>query len=191
MRPLSRAILVLLLATAGCQRKAACDAELQALAIDAALGDRQARYNLAVQFYRGEKVPRDYAKAGALWRQAAAQGDLSAKNNLGFLLYHGYGMPAAPAEAVALWREAATGGQSEAHWHLGQVARDGKLRAPDPVEAYARFRAAILIAGRSSDATEGEIAKDARADLWKLRPRLSPEQVRVGEARAAAYAGGE
>ena len=53
-------------------RKTSCP--IEELAIEAALGETTAQYNLAVEFFRGERVPRDYAKAAKLWRSASDAG---------------------------------------------------------------------------------------------------------------------
>jgi hypothetical protein len=185
-------LLVLLLAASlpGCRTEPPPEAaiELRDLAIDAALGDRIAQYDLAVEFYRGNRLPRDYAKAGKLWRQAAAQGDVDATNNLGFLAYNGLDGPASPAEGVRLWQEAAAKGHPESQYHLGYAAEQGKGMPLDRVEAYARYEAAVLIGDRSRDPVDGDIVRDAVESRDALRPRLSAQERADAERRAAEYA---
>src|SRR5262245_46923232 len=130
------ASVVSLLAASIASGDAACP--VQQLAIDAALGDRQAQYNLAVEFWRGESVPRDLAKSGVLWRLAADPGNLDAASNLGYLLFYGQGVPRNQREAVQLWLKAASGGQSEAHLHLSHAYGSGDFLEADASEAYAR-----------------------------------------------------
>lgn len=185
-------LLVLLLAAAlpGCRDEPPPEAatELRNLAIDAALGDRIAQYDLAVEFYRGKRLPQDYAKAAKLWRQVAAQGDVNATNNLGYLAYHGLGGPASPAEGVRLWREAAARGHPESQVHLGYAAEQGKGMPLDRVEAYARYEAAVLLGDRSRDPVDREIVRDAVESRDALRPRLSAQERAAAERRAAEYA---
>lgn len=152
------------------------------------MGDPHAQYDLAVEFYRGKVVPRDYAKAAVLWRRVAEKGDANARNNLGYLLYYGLGVPANPDSAVRLWRTAVLQGQPEASFHLGSAAADGKGTARDSVEAWARFRAAVLMAEASADSLDRLILDDARGELRGLRPGLTGAQMDAGERKAREYA---
>jgi len=171
-----------------CRPGAQASCELQDLAIDAASGDPVAQYNLAVEFYTGKRIARDYARAAVLWRQSAARGNTTAKSNLGFLTYHGWGVRADPALAVRLLTEAAASGESDANYHLGVASLEGKGTEPDRAEAYARFRAAELMADTADDDVGARIAMDARAELRKLEPILLSDERRTGEARARTYA---
>jgi hypothetical protein len=69
-------LILLLLATTIQAQEASPKCVLQQLAIDAAIGDTLAQYNLAVEFFRGANVPQDYAKAANLWRKASDAGDM-------------------------------------------------------------------------------------------------------------------
>src|SRR3712207_248583 len=73
-------VLVVLAIPAYTQQTPPPKCELQELAIDAALGERGAQYDLGVEFYRGESVPRDYAKAAMMWRMASDAGSVEAAN---------------------------------------------------------------------------------------------------------------
>lgn len=57
---------------------------MQELAINAALGDVKAQYNLGVIFFRKE----DYSKAAVMWRLSSNAGHISSFN-LGYLTYYG------------------------------------------------------------------------------------------------------
>ena len=152
------------------------------------LGDRQAQYNLAVEFWRGESVPHDVSKAAILWRLAYEQGDLDAASNLGYLLFNGQGVPRDQETAIKLWRIAASGGQAEAHLHLSREHSPGGFLEADLSEAYARALAARLIAGRSKGELAGAIIEAADAELEALRPQLSASQLRQAEQRGREYA---
>lgn len=111
--------------------------EIQDLAIEAALGDADAQYNLAVEFHKGEAIPQDLAKAAELWRMAVKGGVVSAYNNLGHLTYYGRGIKRNFAEGIRLWRVAATNGHAESQVHLAYAYSDGKFLKKDYVESYA------------------------------------------------------
>ncbi len=112
MRILFKSLIMLFLATTvHAQQSSLPKCELQQLAIDAALGDTAAQYNLGVEFFRGANLPRDYAKAANLWRRASEVGSVTASNNLGYPKYYGRpGVERDYAEGIRLWRFAAERG---------------------------------------------------------------------------------
>ena len=131
-------ILLLLATTVHAQQSSIPKCELQRLAIDAALGDTAALYNLGVEFFRGTNLPRDYAKAANLWRRASEAGSVEASNNLGFLRYYGRpGVERDYSEGIRLWRFAAERGFAESQVHMGQAYSDGRFLKSDLIEAYA------------------------------------------------------
>ena len=163
----SRIVLVLI-ALAACRSEPHSE-RVARLAVNAATGDSIARYNLAVEFYRGDSINRDYAKAAALWKQAMEQGSVDATNNYAYLLYYGLGLSPNRAHAVGLWRKAAALGQVESHFHLGYAALEGGGTSLDTTEAVARFRVAVAL-GQQSDSIDRIVAHDARKALEALRP---------------------
>ena len=165
------------------------ECSLQQIAIDAALGNPEAQYNLAVEFWRGESVARDPSKSAVLWRLASDQGDLDAKSNLGFLLFNGHGVERDEAEALRLWSVAAAGGQSEANLHLSRAYSPNDGSQGDLLEAYARALAAKAIASGSNRPTFEKIAMDAQRQLDLLRPKLSKAQIEEAKRRGEGYAG--
>ncbi len=180
---------ILLLAFSASNARAQDACRVHDLAIQAALDDRLARYNLAVEFFSGKAVPRDLAKSAALWRLAANQGDRDASSNLGYLLFYGMGVDRDQKEAVRLWRIAADGGQSEAKLHLSRVYSEGAFPSRDNQEACARARAAELLSAASSEPLDQVVAADARAEVSRLRSRLSAQQRRAAEGLARKFAG--
>ncbi|MEN6586658.1 MAG: tetratricopeptide repeat protein [Sulfuricella sp.] len=90
----------------------------------------------ALAAYRGKDYPRAIADA----RQAAATGDARASFLLGAMYQGGLGVAASPAEAVAWYEKAAQGGVLGAFSRLAQIyARgDGVPRNPEKALAYAR-----------------------------------------------------
>lgn len=175
---------------AGCEaprEEAPLPPRIAALTDSADAGDRLAQYNLAVAYYRGEEVPRDYARAALRWRQAAAQGDAKARSNLAYLTFNGLGVPRDEAAAVTLWREAAAGGSLEANLHLGYAAAEGAGRDADPVEAFARYRAAVLASHPDND-VDGDIREMAMDGLRRLDASLSPAEEARAREMAEKYA---
>lgn len=185
---LNAALLVILLPWSNCSLTERPSCALQDLAVSAATGNRVAQYNLAVEFYTGDLVPQDYAKAAILWRQAADQGMATAKSNLGFLTYNGYGVRADPAAAVKLWLEAAAQGESEANYHLGVAAQEGKGTKRSVVEAYARFRAAEMMGGTVKDRVAANVTTNARDEIENLVSVMSPGERSSAEGLARQYA---
>jgi hypothetical protein len=163
--------------------------ELADLALAAATGDSVAQYDLAVAYFRGEKVAQDYSKAAALWRPLAERGHPEANNNLGYLTYYGYGVPEDPAAAVLLWRRAIALGVAESSFHLGHAFLQGRGIPRDSIEGYARIRAAELLAAASADSVDHEVAAMARAEILKLIGPIGRSEREIAERRARAYAG--
>jgi len=119
------ALWVCLILLPACARAGDECASLTNTAVGAALGDPTETYNLAVAFYTGKCVEKNYGRAAVLWEKAAAKGVISAKNNLGYLLSQGLGVREDDARAVAFWREAAIAGHAESQVHLGTAMFDG------------------------------------------------------------------
>ena len=163
-----------------------CD--LQALAIEAALGDPEAQYNLAVEFHQGEKVPQDLAKAADLWKMAAKGGVVSAYNNLGHLTYYGRGIKRNFAEGIRLWRIAAMKGHSESQVHLAFAYSDGKFLKKNYVEAFAWATAGKQIALRNNHPDMKKAVSEMAAEiLAEIAPNLNTAQLTFARRRAALY----
>jgi TPR repeat protein len=162
--------------------------ELQALAIEAALGDPDAQYDLAVEFHRGDAIPQDLAKAAELWRMAAKGGVISAFNNLGHLTYYGRGIKQNFAQGIRLWRIAATNGHSESQVHLAFAYSDGKYLKPNYIEAYSWGLTGKHFASLDGDPemrnAVGEMAAEV---LTKIKGKLTPRQIALAERRARTY----
>jgi TPR repeat protein len=186
-------LILLLLAITTPAQEASPKCVLQQLAIDAALGDPMAQYNLGVEFFRGSELPQDYAKAASLWRKASDTGGIEASNNLGFLKY--YGLPGVErdyAEGIRLWRFAAERGHAEAQVHMGQAYSDGRFLKNDFIEAYAWAKAGKHYSSKMSEKLEnaplGEaVGRDAEKVLGQVRTKLSNVELAAAEKKAADY----
>ncbi len=168
---------------------AAVDDELTRTAVEAALDDRDALYNLAVKFYQGAELPQSYAHAARLWQKAAALGSIAAKNNLGFLTYEGKGVARDQGAAVQLWREAAAQGHSESQVHLGSALFDGHGVASDRVAGLRWILFAnATAAARSRDPDAGggaDVAEMAREELERMSALASAAELEKARATLA------
>jgi TPR repeat protein len=162
--------------------------ELQELAIEAALGNALAQYNMGVEFFRGEQVAQDFGKAATMWRLAGAGGQISAYNNLGYLTYYGRGVKQDHAEGVRLWRIAAEAGIAESQIHIGYAYLKGDFLKKDAVEAYAWATTGKHFVRKVEDKILAR-ATDEMANklLTQARSFLNAEQIAEAEKRAAAY----
>lgn len=162
------------------------------MAIDAALGDMSAQYNLGVEYFHGRNLDQDYAKSANLWRKATDAGHVPAANNLGYLMYYGRGVERDHAEGIKLWRYAAERGWAESQVHLGETYSDGRFLKSDLVEAYAWAKAGKHYAPRMSEVLTGpeiadEVAQSAEDVMIKAREKLNPQELIEAEKRAAEY----
>lgn len=182
------AFFIFAISVCGQELRAPLNCELQQLAIEAALGNSTAQYNLAVEFFRGEKVPEDLAKSEVLWRMATKAGNIAAFNNLGYLTYYGKGTKQDYAEGVRLWRVAAMKGFAESQVHLGSAYWDGRYLRKDPVEAYAWVAAGKHNAAKLSEAELGKSIGDmADENLKEIEAGLTKAQLTAGKRKAAVY----
>ncbi|TCR68682.1 tetratricopeptide repeat protein [Bosea sp. BK604] len=133
-------------------------------------GDVVAQHNLGLRYARGEGVPLDNAEAVRWFRKAADQGFARSMSALG-VTYEGSGDK---AEALRLYRLAAERGDSDGQTNLGRAQAEGV-----PADLPAAFMWLTLAANQNGAA--------ARAELAKLTPRLTPAQLRQGEAAARSW----
>jgi TPR repeat protein len=185
MKPVLLAIFLLFLAPS---QGLAAVGSVESIAIDAALGDPNAIYNLAVEFYTGRRVSRDYGKSAVLWERAASLGVVSARNNLGFLLYYGKGVRADQPRAVALWRDAAGKGHDEARLHLGVAISDGKGTKRDQVLGAGWLICAVRTAAALNHAAVLANARTLRDDLLARMDKTKRQQAAALASRLCATA---
>jgi len=152
-----------------------CD-DLADTAIGAALEDPTETYNLAVEFYTGKCVEKNYEKAAKLWERAATAGVISAKNNLGYLLSEGLGVKKDETRAAALWFEAARAGHAESQVHLGSALFYGYGVPKDQARGLAWVLNAAQSAADDPDTGGGpavlELANNEQANMLKAAPEL-------------------
>jgi len=189
---MKKVLWLLLLLLPACSHAEDPCADLASTAIGAALEDPTDTYNLAVDFYTGKCVAKDYGKAAKLWERAAASGVTSAKNNLGYLLSEGLGVKQDQPRAAALWLEAAKAGHAESQVHLGNALFYGYGVPMD----QARGLAWVLLATQSAADTPGtgggpavlEQAQDEQAKMLKVAPELeSAAKALIGQLGVAQH----
>jgi hypothetical protein len=171
-----------LLLLPACSRAEDPCADLAETAIGAALEDPTDTYNLAVEFYTGKCVDKDYEKAAKLWERASVFGVISAKNNFGYLLSEGLGVRKDEARAAALWLEAAQAGHAESQVHLGNALFYGYGVSKDQVRGLAWVLHAVQSATDDPDTGGGPaVLKTARNEQTKML-RAAPELLEPAKA---------
>lgn len=152
-------------------------ADLLDTAINAALNDPYAQYNLAVAHWLGECVEQDLSISRVLWR-AALNPDLpEAYNNLGFLLYHGHGGEIDRQGAVELWRRGIEVGSLEAQIHLASARLDRQHLAYDEKRAYALASAALQCAERADSQSHVAMASEVLERIGRSFEGSAREEV--------------
>lgn len=98
-------------------------------------GEAAAQFELGMNYYRGDGVPKDSTAAVKWVRKAAEQGFATAQDYVGDWYCNGRGVPKDFAEAVKWYRKAAEQGQARAQFHLGEMYRYGTGVPEDMAEA--------------------------------------------------------
>ena len=81
--------------------------------------DPNAMFDLALRYYNGDGVERNYAEAFKWCRKAAYKGNTAAMYTLAVCYDVGIGVEKNPAEAVRWWQSAADRGDADAMYELG------------------------------------------------------------------------
>jgi WD40 repeat protein len=97
--------------------------------------DKNALYEEGLRFFKGEGVPRDYARAHKLFVEAAAMGQAKAQYRLGFMYSLGKGVKKSDQEAVSWWQKAAKQNDPDAQYYLGYMYEIGGGVQQDVAEA--------------------------------------------------------
>ena len=126
----------------------------------------------AIAYEHGEGVPRDPARAAALYCQAARLGDSEAQYALGFMFANGRGIPRDDALATALFALAGEQGHEQAQRMLGFVS-DPAARLPECMRTQTETTRASDSAYSAFDGTY-QTDEDLVADL-------SPEKRKLAE----------
>jgi hypothetical protein len=127
-------------------------------------------------FAEGKGVPQDDREAFNWYRKAAEQGYADAENQLGIGYAEGFGVGKDPAKALQWLRKAAEAGDVGGQRNLGHVLAQGQGTPVAVVEAYQWLSVAA-----------GQGDKAAKQELDGLAPKLSQQQLKQGQKRAAAF----
>ena len=87
--------------------------------------DPNAMFDLAIRYYNGDGVKKNYAEAFKWFRKAAYKGNTVAMYNLAVCYDDGIGVEENHAEAVRWWQRAADRGYADAMYKLGGRYRSG------------------------------------------------------------------
>jgi TPR repeat protein len=166
---------------------------INALKQKAEQGEAEAQTKLALLYYVGKGVPRNWAEAAKWFRKAADQGDAWAQLRLGDLYHLSHGVPQNDAEGAKWWRKAAERRLPFAQFSLGRRCYFGQGVPQDDAEAYfwltlAHFHDRNLSRGYPLfidvqvrlTPQEVEVSAELRSNL---RQRLAQERISEVEER--------
>ncbi len=88
-------------------------------------GMAKAQYNLALCYYNGKGIEKDYVKATEWYSKAAEQGYAEAQHNLGACYYNGKGVENDSVKAAEWYLKAAEQGHANAQYELGYMYEQG------------------------------------------------------------------
>ena len=108
---------------------------LEITRIAAERGVSPAQYDLALCYYNGEGVEKDFLQAVKWWRKAAEQGHVRAQCSLGHCYFNGEGVPQDDVQAVSWYRKAAEQGYARGQGSMGYCYDGGFGVAMDEVQA--------------------------------------------------------
>jgi TPR repeat protein len=152
----------------------------------AAKGDSDAQFNLGQAYKLGRGVPRDLAKAEALFAEAAATGHIQAADNYGLLLFQ----RGERARALPYLTAAAQRGDARAQYLLGIAHFNGDTVPKDWVRAYALMslaqQAGLPQAVSGLAQMDQYIPLEQRQESIKLAARLAAEAEATRERQLAA-----
>jgi TPR repeat protein len=138
-------------------------------------GHAFAQCQLAMHYYKGEGVDKDYVEAAKWYHKAAEQGNVVAQGNLANCYHTGEGVNKDYVEAAKWNREAAANGHEMALLRLGHYYAEGLGVEKDDVKACSYYILAGIIY------PSNEKALEMRDELTKT---LTPSQRSEAERRA-------
>ena len=139
-------------------------------------GDSAAQFKLALLFYNGHGVARDYIQALEWFKKAALQGHPLAQFNAGYMYEKGEGTPQDYVDAAKYYRESAERGNQLAQYNLGEMYEKGQGVPQDEVQALMWYNLAA-IRGESKAKTARE-----RVTIW-----MSPAQITEAQRLAREF----
>jgi len=123
-------------------------------------GLAEAQYSLGKLLETGGgPISKDYEKAAAWYKKAAAQGVAHAQNNLGLMLAQGRGVPRDPQRAAELWLAAAQQDHAIAQFNLALAYFRGEGLNEDKAKAEMWFRRAAELGLADAQYALGQIRR--------------------------------
>jgi len=152
-------------------------------------GDRWSAYRLGVEYLDGKpNVVRRNIAEGMRWiRMAAEENEPRAQFELGSLYELGTGLDVNMAAAANWYLKAAERGHANGQYNIATMLEAGDGIAKDPVEALKFYTLAARQGFTTGPADTGGRARDLASALVDLRSRLSADEVREAERRAALF----
>jgi Sel1 repeat len=145
--------------------------DMDALRRRAEGGDRDAWYDLAIEYITGAHVPRDYTQAANAFEKAAQLGIPEAAFNLGVCYQNGDGRPQDPKQRLRWFALAAEGGHGQAAYFLAMAYRQGDQVPQD----FIASNALMLLAQRLGveEARSAGVMAGSLAESMALSAQLS------------------
>lgn len=141
------------------------EAHVATLQAAAAVGDPKAQTELAVKYEHADGVPKDFAKANALYCEAAKRGYAEAQFQLAWVYANGRGVPRDDGVAATLLDMAASQGHEYAAKLLPHMLRHANVQLP----ACLLPEPSALAASEAPDTFPG-----ARREIVQLVRELAP-----------------
>ncbi len=153
-------------------------------------GDIDSCLFLADQYYRGDILPKNQAKARIFFRQACTKGHGDACASLGVMLERGEGGPRDWNGAEGLYRKACDGGSAIGCNNLAVLYHERALREPRFLpKALDAYRSACAMQYEGSCAQVETLEKQLETDPAKKAERWEKECADDGNAEACHKAG--
>lgn len=133
-------------------------------------GDRDAWFELGVEYLTGQRVPKDMAAAADAFTRGAERGAVECQFNLGVCFQHGDGRPRDAAKALHWFSQAANGGHAAGLFQLAMAYRTGNGVPQDPVAANALML--LAQANGSDEARQAGITAGTLAESTVLLDKI-------------------
>ena len=161
--------------------------DIEKLKRDAAAGDAESQYRLAMRHIYGDGVEEDNDKATKLLNTSAAQGHIEAMYNLAICYHYGYGTKVDLQQAFEWYLKAAEGGYGKGMQLAGEFLADGRHGAQDDCEAVKWYRKAM----ESTDPDAWCYSRCLLAACYEYGRGVEQNMDRAKALMAEAAAGGE
>ena len=116
--------------------------DFQAVQVAADNGDAKAQFELARHFEKGNGVPKDYAKAVAIYAPVGGSRLCPGEGQLGYYYGKGLGVANNPQEALEWYRKSAEQGNAVSQYAMGYIYSTGRGTPKDMDQAVQWWRKA-------------------------------------------------